>query len=303
MIFNQYDEQIVKLYQDGYYMRQIGKILHISGAVVKRILNKYNIPMHTRYKKYAIMENFFDNIDTEEKSYILGFLFADAYIDKYNIALTLSEKDKEILTKIVKAIYLTNEYHIRTYRSKQPPYKLYSNINFSSMYMAEKLNKLGCVRAKSLILTFPPLNIADEIICRHFIRGYFDGDGGFVKKAKSATITSTLAFCERAQEIIELYTGVHMHVYKYKNVYRLTIHGRNLLLKVFNWIYKDATIFLQRKFDIYNDILSEKTNYFSEEEILAFISLWQTGMSYRKIAKIYDCSETGVRKAIKRANI
>ena len=61
------------------------------------IVNKQNRP------KFDI--NIFDNIDTEEKAYWLGFIFADGYINStpiedgvknvYGFELALSLKDKE----------------------------------------------------------------------------------------------------------------------------------------------------------------------------------------------------------------
>ena len=48
-----------------------------------------------------INKNFFNKIDTEEKAYFLGFLYADGYnnTDRNSVALSLKEDDKEILEK------------------------------------------------------------------------------------------------------------------------------------------------------------------------------------------------------------
>ena len=52
-------------------------------------------------KKYYLKEDIFDNIDTEEKAYWLGFLYADGNVanNASRIRLSLAENDLEILEK------------------------------------------------------------------------------------------------------------------------------------------------------------------------------------------------------------
>lgn len=56
--------------------------------------------------------------------------------------------------------------------------KEYSRIQISSKTLTADLLKLGCTPRKSLTLKFPNDGIfkSNDLI-RHFIRGYFDGDG------------------------------------------------------------------------------------------------------------------------------
>lgn len=299
---HQYDQQIIQLYKSDHYMKMIARKLNVDTCVVKRVLKENNIPLKTKhYRKHLIKEDFFDLIDQEEKSYILGFLFADGCVrkDKCNICLCIKDTDRAILIKIVSCIFTGNQNIIITKQSKQKPFNYYSAININSKYMIRSLINLGCTPAKSLTLKFPEI-LTDEIICRHFIRGYFDGDGCITRKNKVFTITSTLSFCNTTKSIIEKYTGAQMHVYKYKNVYRLTAHGRNQVIKICNWLYLDSTIYLQRKCDIFNNIKSEKTNYFSDKTINTFISYRNSGLTYNVIGKMFNCSGAGVAKAIKR---
>ena len=52
-----------------------------------------------RPRKYTLNENYFEEIDSSNKSYILGFIYADGSINKQKNSLTicLSEKDKDVL--------------------------------------------------------------------------------------------------------------------------------------------------------------------------------------------------------------
>jgi hypothetical protein len=58
-------------------------------------------------RKYKLNENYFEPIDSEEKAYFLGFLFADGYVDEQHhvIELTLHHQDREILERLVICLY------------------------------------------------------------------------------------------------------------------------------------------------------------------------------------------------------
>lgn len=298
--YNQYTDKIIELYKLN-SMTSIAKILSIDPSVVKRILKENNIDIKKiNHRKYLINENFFDNIDTEKKAYMLGFLFADGAVakDKYSFTLSLAIKDKAILEKFANYIFIDNTInHIKNYIYKN---KEYSKINFCSKYMIEKLINYGCTPAKSLTLQFP--NLTNPFILRHFIKGYFDGDGSIASKTHIFTITSTLQFCQSIKDILYKYTKANCQIYKYKNIYRLTAHGRNKILDIFNWLYLDSNTHLLRKFEIYQNILNEKSKYFTKEQIVEFIKLREKGFSYNKIAIIYNCSRQGISKAIKNYN-
>lgn len=301
------NQKIIDMYLSGGYLKSIGRELLLDPSVVKRILKENNIPIRVEdYRKYKIREDFFDVVDTEEKAYMLGFLFADGNVsnknNRYNICLTLSEYDKDILHVFANYIFIENaDNQVKTFKSKQPPCNLYSNININSKHMVSKLIELNCVPKKSLILQFPK-QINNEIISKHWIRGYFDGDGCITKNNYLFSITSTLEVCSKIKSIMDAQLNTNLHIYKYKNIYRLSAHGRNKIIEIFKWLYLDATVFLKRKYDIFHKIAKEETPYFSEEEIFSFVQHRKNGMSYNKIAKLYNYSDTGIRKAIIRFN-
>ena len=65
--------------------------------------------------------------------------------------------------------------------------------------MWESLNKLGCKPNKSLILEFPKEEyFTSPDLIRHFIRGYWDGDGslGIYNNINYASVIGTKAFVE-----------------------------------------------------------------------------------------------------------
>ena len=119
------------------------------------------------YKKYNFNRNYFDELKTHEQAYILGFIYADGYNRGDKLELDQNEERIDILENINKA--LESNCPIRSYSSGK--YRL----SFNSKKLCLDLTRLGAVRNKSLILTFPKC-ITDKLM-PSFILGYFDGDG------------------------------------------------------------------------------------------------------------------------------
>lgn len=130
--------------------------------------------------------------------------------------------------------------------------------------MTQQLTKLGCMPAKSLILEFPKWLI-DPVLQRHFIRGYFDGDGSIYSKEPTKTghidygwqITSTQSFCENVYDIMRRETDCQFYLAKCSNniTYTLSSGGNLQVQKIMNWLYRDATIYLPRKYEKYLTLL------------------------------------------------
>ena len=100
---------------------------------------------------------------------------------------------------------------------------------------------------------------------RHFIRGYFDGDGCFSvikrndrKNPNSKTYQFNITGMEnplrKIQEHLIKNTGVVDNGLKHrKSTIAVTIHysGRNVCKRILDYLYQDATIYLQRKYNKY----------------------------------------------------
>ena len=116
----------------------------------------------------------FETIDTEEKAYWLGFLYADGSVGskEHKIELGLAEQDLKQIEKFRDFIGINNKI---SYRPTTKSYRY----SFRSEFCKEDLIKQGCMPKKSLILKFPTEDQVPQNLIRHFIRGYFDGDGWF----------------------------------------------------------------------------------------------------------------------------
>ena len=215
-------------------------------------------------RKYPIKEKFFDIIDTEQKAYFLGFLFADGYnnTDRNSINLGLREDDKEILEKLnvliqpTKPLQYINQKATRLKGTNtQNQYRLV----MCSSYMSKKLDELGCSKSKTHFLKYPTDEVIPKELQHHFIRGYFDGDGHVRKKKREQfSITGNKDFIIGIQNLlIKQLTFKRTKLMvrfpeRGTNTVSLISCGVNKAKSFSNWLYKDATIYLKRKKDIFD---------------------------------------------------
>lgn len=202
----------------------------------------------------------FDSIDTEEKAYWLGFIWADGTISssplreeaktQYQFELSLSIKDLEHLQKFADFI----EY-------KQPLFhdEIRCRLSVYSKHLWQVLNVNGCTPQKSLTLKFPKVELfKDKELIRHFIRGYFDGDGCLTWSNREHTHPelSVLGTDEMLNSII-FYLPIAI-----KPILKILHPDKQSITKYFNffgekaykvafYLYNNSTVYLQRKYDKY----------------------------------------------------
>lgn len=253
---------VVKLYEEFGSSVDVGKKFNVGHKVIAKILEEKGIKrIAAKKRKYKINENYFDVIDTPNKAYILGFLYADGCNNKSKgtISMSLEERDKYILEDIRNEIDSGRPLEFIDYSNKHDlgyTYKNQYRLLLFSIHMCNILESHGVVPNKSLVLDFP--NLRHDLLS-HFVRGYFDGDGSVTQGKKKTnfilTITSTNNFCEKLKEIIEKEVGINCHVYNASNNNGITkvftVSGRFQVKSLLDWLYKDADLFLERKHDRY----------------------------------------------------
>jgi hypothetical protein len=253
-------EETLLFRSKGYTVGQIVKELNLCDKTITKFLKEEGNFQRKSIRKDYFDENYFEKIDTEDKAYFLGLLYADGnvYLKRNRVQITLINNDGYILEAFQKFIGSTSKLY--SDRGK------YSKVILGSKKMVNDLIKLGCVPNKSLVLKFPNENEVPNKLLHHFIRGYFDGDGHVSKKKNcfNVTITSSKFFTESLKdllrkmriEITELKKRYRDHE---ESAYQLYIKS-NSARSFFNYIYKDSTIFLYRKKDIVDlpEIIIEK---------------------------------------------
>lgn len=245
-----------ELYKKGFSFSRIGKQLQVDRKQVSYYLQKKGyIPNHkflpkTKVKQKHqknINENIFEKIDTEEKAYWLGFLMADGYVsEKTNrIELALQEQDYEHVLKFKE--FLESDHNI-TKKVKDNKYVSY-RLAFSNKKIKEDLISHGCIPNKTKQMVFPT-TVPKELI-RHFIRGYFDADGCITSSKTSGTSFELLGYDDLLNGVLEFFNiEGHIYTFNHSDVKRFMIAGEKAR-KILDILYKDSTIYLDRKYDKY----------------------------------------------------
>ena len=258
-------EEALELYKNGMSLSQIGKQLKIDRNRLSRDLKKMGITITQNGQKYNYNMEIFKKIDTEEKAYWLGFLYADGYNNGKDVELTLQESDYNHLVKFRK--FIGDESIKILYKKKTKAYRIYIH----SKEIAQDLINLGCFQAKSLTLKFPTEEQVPKYLIHHFMRGYFDGDGSItsiipkkcIKEQFGFSVIGTSEFLNKYEEY--LLKGISRDINNRTNRQRrydwseetesIQYRGNNQVFKIFQFLYKDATIYLDRKYQKFNMLL------------------------------------------------
>lgn len=248
-------EKVISMYNAGSSCADIAKLYNIDKENIRYWLNKWGI--QRRHNIYTCDEYYFDNIDSPEKAYYLGLLYADGYhnVRHNTVTITLQENDSAILQSLNDAIKNTRPLRFVEKKKENAKWKNCYQFNVISSHMSEMLEQHGLVQAKSLTLNFP--NWLDKSLYSHFIRGYFDGDG-HISKGKyhyNISLIGTENFLTPIKEIFENDLGVETHMYiscdPQKPTRTLMITKKDMSKIVADWLYQDANTYIQRKYDVY----------------------------------------------------
>jgi len=235
--------------------------LNISKPCLLRYARKYNLKIKSS-KLYDCDENFFENIDTEEKAYWLGFLYADGYVRKRKggsqMVLKLSIKDIVHLYKFNETLKSNNDI--------KPKGRMVV-LSISQKKFVQHLLDKGCTNKKTFNIKFP--NFLKEDLIRHFIRGYFDGDGSvsisFKKNDKYKRkmlnvnfVSGSFDMLKSLGDLISYNCNVKIpEIYNYENrKFGYICWGdKNQIESIFHYFYDNSNIYLERKKQKFIDII------------------------------------------------
>jgi len=208
--------------------------------------------------KYKVNEQIFDEIDSQDKAYWLGFLSSDGHIGENSIIIEISNKDVDHLYKFQK--FMMSEHPIKTTR------KDCSLISINSRKLCKAVRELGFERNKTFTLPQPDQIIPTDLIS-HFYRGWFDGDGWLssrkMKNSKNEFSDTDrrnweICFCSADLSFItqfKVWINTTLdnklgYLHTRKNVHTLSFGGNKSFTRVSSLLYNDASTFLTRKFDL-----------------------------------------------------
>jgi hypothetical protein len=129
-----------------------------------------------------LQENYFQIIDSKDKAYNLGFIFADGCICNtrhHNLTIEINKKDIEILYKMCDDLGANKEkikYRTRITNKAYEHASCMCNIRINGKQFVSHLTNLGCVQRKSYKKIHLPILLNRELQLA-FLLGFYDGDG------------------------------------------------------------------------------------------------------------------------------
>lgn len=206
---------------------------------------------------YKCNVDYFETINTEEKAYWLGFIYADGCIvkDLKSMRINLSPIDVEHLEKLKQCLQSNNPIRYKDDRR-------YVSLNISKTKIVTDLIDKGCHPAKSLNLMFPSESQVPKDMQKFFIRGYFDGDGCFSAKMRNIKNKPNPIFCGEINilgtydmliNIKRIVPAQFKDIFEFGKIYKMRIQNKPEIYAFLSYIYDDANIYLNRKYQKYQD--------------------------------------------------
>lgn len=210
------------------------------------------------HQKYSYDRNKFNTIDTEEDAYWLGFITADGcLLRNRTLQISLGYRDKSHLEKFCKFMGM-NELEIQeaikfgiggayTRDNKVSIIKINSVQVFNNL-LDKGLTPKKSTKEKPYICKTKELELA-------YIRGLIDGDGYISNNNNNYGfgICGSYDICKYVYDFInnnvEDITTISVH--NKGKIYDVSFRRKALSAKFLNLLYENATIYLDRKYEIY----------------------------------------------------
>ena len=243
----------------------VAKEFNLCKPKIVEILESHNVHMYTKNQIFNpnFNERYFQTIDSEIKAYLLGFIFTDGnvFVKEHGdskitqVSLTVKEEDRYIL-EILKKELNTNRNITSDGRGSL-------TLSVRSNVMGEDLAKYNIVPNKSLIIRFPNDIESINKYLNHFLRGVFDGNGSIQFRTTEKHTKFSVGLSAGNPEVLEQVRNilslkldvfpVKVYVYSNKHTCMITWQSFRDMIKICEYLYKNSTIYLKRKREIYNN--------------------------------------------------
>lgn len=259
-----------------YGQLKAGREFGVNATTVKKILLKNNIKIRDLNEAICIanqtndrtIQNYQKNCNffkeqSPNMAWMLGFLASDGNISKNSnrIRIELSIVDKEILEKIKDMIKIDNPIKKRIDKRGFE----FVSLEWSCKEHKEDLAKYNIVPAKTYILQ-PPNNLSKQYYI-DYIRGYFDGDGTINLNKNGSKKSLRWGICGASKPVLEWIVQIlndqygipmvnlHKDSSKNNDFYSI-VYSTNSTKKIYNILYTSNSIFLNRKKNKFEQLLT-----------------------------------------------
>lgn len=257
-------EKIVPIYERTKSVNQTAKELGIGWSTCKRILDEYSIETFhhsNQFGEYFDLDCF-SSIQTEADAYWLGVMYSDGWIRSDRNCIGFGSTDKCFVESFIEYTGTKNSLQVKESGKdvgrilpdghEIQSSKTFYSVEFSSKTTKANLIKLGCFPKKSLILGCPSEEQVPSKLLWHFLRGYIDGDGWIRYNLETHRYQVGLMGTQKFLEEITQRLSIN-HYGKIRKtdskICEFSIYKRKLVEEVLQNIYKDATIYLPRKYE------------------------------------------------------
>ena len=262
----------------SYGLTYIASLCSCSETTLRTWMKKHNIKTRTaaesnkisRVNKYKVNEKYFEIIDTPNKAYWLGLLMADGTMREYRpgcyqLSLELKISDKYIIEKFKQDIQAEQPVLISSGigKAKEDRARIFiTNTAFCKYIMSHNIvpHKTG---QEIIPSTIPECYIKD------FIRGFFDGDGSIIywppgvgdKMGRfhigSVSQDILLEIQKHLEEKANVKWAKKSFTEKHtlNNFYELYTGNTPNIMKIYDYLYYDECLCLQRKEEKFKSIL------------------------------------------------
>ena len=267
-------EEVLNWYKDYQSGKSKDYIDRLYNTNCEYHFRKYNLKSKSR-SEIALRRtgrvkiiNYIKNILTEQDAYILGLWLADGNVSKKKFSISLIKSDIDILIKIKN--YIGPDFKIKIVKNN-------AVLEIVSKEIVNNFISNGIIPNKTN--TSHPVPIIPEPLMRHFLRGYFDGDGTIYYDRKFLRIS----ICSINPEIlywfqsyllsIDINSSINKEIRQgktlsvpggtcsnLKDMYRIFIRRKEDIHKLYNLFYKDSTIYLDRKYTKFHNHVNTEVN-------------------------------------------
>jgi hypothetical protein len=220
--------------------------------------------------KYKYNKNYFEKIDSHEKAYWLGFILADGNLqdnrnkenksDNVSLRIRLSEIDKDHLEKFLRCLDSDKPVRIVKNYGKYKNQKDSALLELNSRKMVDDLKNKNIETSKSC--NEKPYYELDEQFLPSYILGIFDGDGSFTStKNHEFSIFSSTEVCDFIEKHLENKLDIKFikrsSDHRCSDLKRIRTRSKSNIIKIFNYLYSESLVYLERKKIIIDKFLKE----------------------------------------------
>ena len=256
-----------------------------------------------RLRIYTLNEKYFANLDTSNKNYILGFIYADGSVFKNYLSITVQIGDIDVLEFIKKELSYSGPIYNK---------KTYCTLTISSKKICDDLINLGIIQNKTyLSKNLPRYNTK---YLNSFFLGFFDGDGSIYKSSKinlyeyTINFTCNISVLTEIKNILYSYNISSSKIRKrYKNDIScmLDIKGSLNLEKIFNLFYTEKPdYYFKRKYDKFIEFKKSlgfmTKRKFNDTLISEIKTMYLDNIKQTEIAKKLNIKPSSIRCVIQR---